>query len=56
MVQYDRTINLKIKIDTVTYISRFSDFALYLEDYLMYEHYYLGLCISMTRSLTSKQM
>ena len=28
-------------------MSRFSDFALYLEDYLMYEHYYLGLCISM---------
>ena len=23
---------------TVTYSSRFSDFALYLEDYLIYEH------------------
>ena len=29
-------------------------FALYLEDYLMYEHHYLGLWISMTRPLTSK--
>ena len=29
-------------------------FALYLEDYLMYEHPYLGLWISMTRCFTSK--
>ena len=28
----------------MTYIPWSSDFALYLEDYLMYEHYYLGLC------------
>ena len=27
----------------MTYISRLSDFALYLEDYLMYKHYTLGL-------------
>ena len=39
---------------TVTYIPRSSDFALYLEDYLMYERYYFGLDISMTQSLTSK--
>ena len=26
----------------IDYISRFSDFALYLEDYLMYEHHSLG--------------
>ena len=30
---------------TMTCISRSSDFALYLEDYLMYEHHTLGLCI-----------
>ena len=28
---------------TVTYISWSSDFALYLEDYLMYEHHTSGL-------------
>ena len=28
---------------SMTYISRSSDFALYLEDYLMYEYPYLGL-------------
>ena len=27
---------------SMTYISRSSDFALYLEDYLMYEHHTLG--------------
>ena len=26
----------------MTYIPWSSDFALYLEDFLMYEHYYLG--------------
>ena len=36
------------------YISRSSDFALYLENYLMYEHHTLGLWVSMTRHLTSK--
>ena len=35
------------------YISRFSDFALYLQ-YLMYVHHTLGLWISMTWRLTSK--
>ena len=39
---------------SLTYISWSSDFALYLEDYLMCEHYYLGLWVSMARSLTSK--
>ena len=41
---------------TVTYILWSSDFALYLEDYLMYEHHTLGLKVSMARRLTSKQM
>ena len=39
---------------SMTYISRSSDFALYIEDYLMYEHHTLGLWVSMTRHLTSK--
>ena len=30
------------------YISWSDDFALYLEDYLMYEHHTLGLCVSKT--------
>ena len=38
----------------MTYIPWSSDFALCLKDYLMYEHYYLGLWVSMTQSLTSK--
>ena len=37
------------------YISWSSDFACYLEDYLMYEHHSLGLWVSMTRSLTSNK-
>ena len=32
----------------VTYISRSSDFALYLENYLIYEHHTLRLWVSMT--------
>ena len=48
MIQYDPKFDLK------TYISWSSDFALYLEDYLMHEHYYLGLWVSMTQSFTSK--
>ena len=42
MSQYDPTFDLKIKV-IVTHISWSSDFALYLEDYLMFEHHYLGL-------------
>ena len=33
---------------SMTHISWSSDFALYLEDYLMYEHHTLGLWVSMT--------
>ena len=36
---------------TVNYISWSSDFALHLEDYLMYEHHTLGLSVSMTFDL-----
>ena len=38
----------------MTYISQSSDFALYLEDYLMYENHTLGLWAGMTRHSTSK--
>ena len=54
MSQYDLTCDLKINVVTVTYISWSSDFALYLEDCLMYEHLTLDLWVSMTRHLTSK--
>ena len=46
--------DLKINYVTVTYISWSTDFALYLENYFMYEHHYLGLWISNTRCMTSK--
>ena len=35
-------LDLKIKRGHVTYISWFSDFALYLEGYLIYKHDTLG--------------
>ena len=52
MNQYDPKFDLKINVDTVTYISWSSDFVLYLEDYLMCDHHPLGLQVSMTGSLT----
>ena len=52
MNQYEPTFDFKINVGH--YISWSSDFAIYLDDYLMYEHYYLGLWVSMTQSLTSK--
>ena len=41
MSQYDPKFDLKINIGHYDIISWSSDFALYLEDYLMHEHYYL---------------
>ena len=38
MSQYDLMFDLRQKWITVTYILWFSDFALYLEDYMMYKH------------------
>ena len=35
--------DLRVMKVSMTYISRSSDFALYLEDYLMYVHHTLGL-------------
>ena len=37
MSQYDPMFDLKVNKVTVTYISWSTEFALYLEDYLMYE-------------------
>ena len=37
----DGLVGHEVKV-SMTYISLFSDFALYLEDYLMYEHDSLG--------------
>ena len=55
MNQYDPRFDLKINVAHVTYILWSSDFALYLEDFLMYEHHSLGLWISMTLRLTSNK-
>ena len=56
MSQYDPTRHLTSKYlwVTVTYISWYTEFALYLEDCLMYEHCPLGFWVGMTRHLTSK--
>ena len=54
MNQYDPTFDLKLNVGHWPIFHGPSDFALYLEDYLMCEHHYLGLWISMTWYLTSK--
>ena len=41
MNQYDSTFDLKINVGHCDLCSWSSDFALYLEDYLMYEHHSL---------------
>ena len=38
MSQYNLKLHLKIKVGHYDLISWFSDFALYLEGYLMYKH------------------
>ena len=40
--QYDLMLDFKLKWVTVTCILWFSDFAVYLEGYLMYKHDNLG--------------
>ena len=54
MNQYDPTFDPKINVGYCDLYSMFSDLSLYLEDYLMHEHYYLGLWVSMTQSFTWK--
>ena len=41
--QYDPRFDLKINVGHCDLFLWSSDFALYLEDNLMYEHHYLGL-------------
>ena len=48
MSQYDPKFDLKINIGHCDIYFMVSDFALHLEDYLLYEHNTLGLCVSMT--------
>ena len=42
MSQYDLVLDLKIKVGHCDLYSWFSDFASYLEDYLIYKHDTLG--------------
>ena len=49
MSQYDTTFDLKINVGHCDLYLWSSDFTLYLEDYLIYEHHTLGLWVSMTR-------
>ena len=48
MSQYDPKFDLRINIGHYDLFLWPSDFALYLEDYLRYEHHTLGLRVSMT--------
>ena len=50
MSQYDPKFDTKLISVTVTYISCSSDFALYLEEYLIYKHNTYGLRVSTTRN------
>ena len=43
MNQYDPTFDPKINVGHCNLYSMVHYIALYLEDYLMYEHYHLGL-------------
>ena len=52
--QYDPMHDLKINVGHCDLYPWSSDCALYLEDYFMYEHHYLGLWICMTWCMTSK--
>ena len=54
MNQYDPTFDLKINVGHCDLYFMVHDCALYLKDYFMYEHHYLGLWISMTWRMTSK--
>ena len=56
MSQYDPTFDFKINEGHCDLYFTSIDFALYLEDYLMYKHHSSGLLVSTTRRLTSKQM
>ena len=48
MSRVDPKFDLKINVGHCDLYFMVSDFALYLEDYLIYQHYNLGLRVSMT--------
>ena len=65
MFAYDKTFDPKVVLGQYTFdpnilighydlISRFSDFALYLDTQVVYEQTSLTLCLRMTRPLTLK--
>ena len=51
---YDKTFDPKFVIGHYNLISRFSDFPLYLDTQLVYEHTSFIICLHMTRPLTVK--
>ena len=54
MYEYDKTFDCKVFLGHCDLISWFSDFALYLDTQLVYEHTFFTICMSMTRPLTVK--
>ena len=54
MFAYDKTFDPKVGIGHYDLISRFSDFPLYLDTQLVYEHTSFKICLRMTRPLTVK--
>ena len=54
MSVYDQTFDPNILIDHCDLISRFSEFALYLDTQLVYEQTSITECSRMTRPLTLK--
>ena len=54
MSEYDQAFDPNILIGHFDLIIWFSDFALYLDTQLVYEHTSFTLCLHMTRPLTLK--
>ena len=52
MSEYDQAFDPNILIGHCDLISWFSDFVLYLDTQLVYEHTSFTLCLRMTRPLT----
>ena len=54
MFAYDKTFDPEVVLGQCDLISRFSDFALYLDTQVVYEQTSFTLCLRMTRPLTLK--
>ena len=54
MSEYDQTFDPNILIGHCDLISRFSDFALYLDTQMAYEQISFKVCLHLTRPLTLK--